>query len=442
LPNSTVDLRARTWPFFSPPYVMIIAALALRMGVMVFAYPTLLNPSQDHDAFGGEVGRVARSIATGHGFSSPYYKPTGPTALVPPVYTYMVAGVFKVFGVYTTASALVILTLNNLVSSLTCLPIFLIASRVFGLRVAVWSGWIWAFFPYAVALSNQWVWETTLTTLVLTLLVLATLLLEHSKRLLAWIGYGSLWGFTALINPATLSVMPFLGAWIWLRQRLRGSNCTGVAFAAFLIFLVAVAPWVWRCSETFGRFVPFRSGFGMDFLAGNSDDTRAPTNLNVFPAQNPEELRKLQLVGEPAYMAEKQREAKQFIAQHPLRFVSLTLRRILYTWTNLWDFHARWTLDESGVPHIFTYTFLSFLAFAGFRWAIQNGSAGVVPLIILLVIFPMIYYIAHSDFRYRHPIDPVIIIFVACGAVSFRRRDAQSFAQENTLDELEESRAL
>ena len=141
-------------------------------------------------------------------------------------------------------------------------------------------------------------------------------------------------------------------------------------------------------------------------------------------------------------MAEKQREAKECIAQHPLRFAGLTLRRILYTWTNLWDFRARWTLDESGVLHIFLYVLLSLLAFAGFRWAIHNGSAGVVPLVILLVCFPMIYYITHSDFRYRHPIDPVIAIFVACGAVSFRKQEAKSPERASTVRVLGESRAL
>jgi 4-amino-4-deoxy-L-arabinose transferase-like glycosyltransferase len=440
--NTRVGLRVKTWPFFSPPYVMVVAALALRMGVMMFVYPMLLGPSLDHDAFGGEVGRVARSIATGHGFSSPYSELTGPTAFIPPVYTYLVAGVFKLFGIYTTASALVILTLNNLFSSLTCVPVFLIARRVFGLPVAVWSGWMWAFFPYSVALSNEWVWETSLTTLLLTLLVLATLFLEHSKNLLAWIGYGSLWGFTALTNPAALSVLPFFGAWIWLRQRRRGSNCTGVVFVASLIFLATVAPWSWRCSQSFGRFIPLRSGFGMHFLAGNSGDTRTPLNLNVLPANNPDELRKLRFVGEPAYMAEKQREAKDFITQHPLRFVGLTLRRILYTWTNLWDFRARWTFDELGVLHILLYTFLSLLAFVGLGRAIQNGGDGVVPLAILLVCFPMIYYISYSDFRYRHPIDPVIVIFVAYGAASFRRQEGKSPVEAIAVAVHGESRAL
>ncbi len=425
--QSAAGSRSKIRTLFWSPYAMVVTALILRLVVMGFAYPMLLNPSLDHDTFGGEVGRVARSIVTGHGFSDPYSEPSGPTAIVPPVYVYLVAGVFKVFGVYTAVSAIALLTLNNLFSSLTCLPVFLIARRVFGFPVALWSGWIWAVFPYSIALSNEWVWETSLTTLLLTLLVLATLFLDHSKGLLAWIGYGLLWGFTALTNPTTLSVLPFLGAWIWLRHLRRGSNCTGVAFVASLFFLLAVVPWFWRCNQTFGRFIPLRSGFGLHFLAGNSGDARTALNLSALPSNNPDELRKLKSGGEPAYMAEKQREAKDFIAQHPGRFAGLTLRRILYTWTNLWDFRARWTLDELGVPHILLYTFVSLLAFAGFGWAIRNGGDGVVPLAILLVCFPLVYYITYSDFRYRHPIDPVIVIFAVYGAISFRRQRSSAF---------------
>jgi 4-amino-4-deoxy-L-arabinose transferase-like glycosyltransferase len=218
--------------------------------------------------------------------------------------------------------------------------------------VAVWSGWIWALFPYSIAISNEWVWETILTTLLLTVLVLATLSLERSTSLLAWIGYGLLWGFTGLTNPATLSVLPFLGAWIWLRQWKRGSRCTGVAFAASLIFLATIAPWVWRSSKIGGRFVPLRGGFGLHFISGNSSDTSSPLNLNVLPANSTNELHRLQLIGEPGYMVEKERAARDFITQYPLRYAGLTLRRILFTWTNIWDFRARWTLDESGVLNI------------------------------------------------------------------------------------------
>src|SRR5579864_5623384 len=148
--NAANDLPAGRRRFWSSPWAMVAVALVVRLVVMAFAYSVQLDPARDHWVFGWETGRVARSIATGHGFSSPYSEPTGPTALIPPVYTYLLAGVFKVFGIYTTASALVSLTLNNLFSSLTCLPVFFIARRVFGNRVAVWAGWFWAFFPYSI----------------------------------------------------------------------------------------------------------------------------------------------------------------------------------------------------------------------------------------------------------------------------------------------------
>ena len=150
--DAVADPRIKIRPLFWSPWAMVVTALAVRLVVMGFVYTSQLDPAQDHWAFGCEMGRVARSIVTGQGFSSPYTQPTGPTALLPPVYPFLLACVFKLFGIYTTASALAILTLNNLFSSFTCLPVFLIARRVFGLRVASWAGWTWAFFPYSVML--------------------------------------------------------------------------------------------------------------------------------------------------------------------------------------------------------------------------------------------------------------------------------------------------
>ena len=411
--NSANGLHSKVRAFLSSPWAMVSVALVVRLIVMVFAYKIQLDPSQDHWVFGWETGRVARSIATGHGFSSPYSEPTGPTALIPPVYTYLLAGVFKIFGVYTTASALVMLTLNNLFSSLTCVPVYLIARRIFGIRVAVLAGWLWAFFPYSVALSNAVVWETSLTTLLLTLLVLFTLKLEYSKSLGEWIGYGLLWGISALASPVILSTLPFLGAWVWFRQWKRGSNCTGVAIAASAAFLLVVAPWIWRCSQTYGRFVAFRGNFGLEVLVGNSSDTSNPANSNVLPGYNKSELEELQRLGESAYMAEKQRQANELVAHDRLRYAGLTLRRVLHTWTGLWEFPPRWELDQSGIPNILMYAFISVMAFAGLIMAIQHGQEEAIPLAFLPIFLPATYYLTHSDMGFRHPVDPILVIFAA-----------------------------
>jgi len=191
-----------------------------------------------------------------------------------------------------------------------------------------------------------------------------------------------------------------------------------VAIAASLAFLFVVTPWIWRCSRTYGRLVAFRGNFGLEVLVGNSNDTSSPANWNVLPGFNKSELEELQRVGEPAYMAEKQREANEFIAHHRLCYAGLTLRRVLNTWTGLWEFPPPWNMGESGVPNILMYSFISFMAFAGFVLAIQNGREEAIPLAFLPAFLPAIYYLTHSDMGFRHPIDPVLVIFMAYGLAS------------------------
>ena len=82
-------------------FLMVATGLTIRLIVMAFMYKQHLDPWHDHFHFGFEAGRIARSIAQGEGFSSPLYEKTGPTAWLTPVYPYILAGFFKVFGIYT-----------------------------------------------------------------------------------------------------------------------------------------------------------------------------------------------------------------------------------------------------------------------------------------------------------------------------------------------------
>jgi 4-amino-4-deoxy-L-arabinose transferase-like glycosyltransferase len=413
----------RTW--LKSPRAMVLAALALRLAVTGLSYTNRLDPARDHWTFGWETARVAQSIALGRGFSSPYPEPTGPTTLVPPAYTYLVAGVFELFGIYTPASAVVMLSLNDLFSSLTCLPVFFVARRVFGQLTAIRAGWLWAFFPYAVALANATVWETTLTTLLYGLVVLATLALEERPRSPGvWLAYGALWGITALSNPAVLSTFPFLVGWVWLRHRRRGTDSTGAALAAALVLLVVIAPWIWRCSRTYGRFVALRGSIGLEFMVGNSDDISEPYNFKTLPGNNARELERLKALGEPAYMAEKQREAAEVLARRPLRYVGLTLRRVVYTWTCFWSFPPRWGLDELGLPNVVIYSAVSLLGLVGLFRAIRDRVDKTALLVMPMIFLPAAYYLTHSEIRYRHPIDPILVVFMAYGTMAFRARPA------------------
>ena len=37
----------------------------------------------------------------------------------------------------------------------------------------------------------------------------------------------------------------------------------------------------------------------------------------------------------------------------------------------------------------------------------------VWPLVVFPLIFPCLYYVTHADLRYRHPIDPIVLLLTA-----------------------------
>src|SRR6266568_671138 len=146
---------------------MVAIAFLLRFGAIILLHTYRFRTVESHFEFGYEMGRVAQSLASGHGFSNPFQVPTGPTAWEPPLYPYLAAAIFRVFGIYSHASAFVLLTINTIFSALTCIPIFLIAKRAFGEKVALWSAWLWAVLPFVMYWSTKWVWETSFSALLL-----------------------------------------------------------------------------------------------------------------------------------------------------------------------------------------------------------------------------------------------------------------------------------
>jgi hypothetical protein len=166
---------------------MVLVALALRLIAVALLYQAQLDPVRNYMVFGWETGSTARAIAAGEGFSSPLPEGGGPSALLPPIYTYLLAGTFRLFGTFSKESALAILGLNSVFSALTCLPIYLAARQSFGGRVACWSGWVWALFPYAVFFSAARVWNTTLAALLLSVVFITTLRLGKDSGWFTWV---------------------------------------------------------------------------------------------------------------------------------------------------------------------------------------------------------------------------------------------------------------
>jgi hypothetical protein len=116
-------------------------------------------------------------------------------------------------------------------------------------------------------------------------------------------------------------------------------------------------------------------------------------------------------------MQEKRRQAIGFIAEHPRFFAVMCLRRFVYMWT------AFWNLDPSNLDvelhypgNVFLTFVLTVLMLVGIWQAFRISRDATLAYLLVLAVYPFIFYLTHPEIRYRHLIDPEIIILAALGA--------------------------
>jgi 4-amino-4-deoxy-L-arabinose transferase-like glycosyltransferase len=398
---------------------MALVALAVRLAVIPFVYRDWMDPFVlEHWAF----GLIARSIASGHGFGSPFAD-TGASALLPPVYSYLLAGIFKVFGIETKASVLAALSLNSIFSALTCIPVYLLARQAFGPRVAKWAGWGWAFSPYGIYYGADWAWSTCLVTLELASLFFFAWKLENSPRTRDWALFGLFGGFAALTEPVTLAVVPLLGLWTVYRRYRLSLSWKVPMLAAGVAALAVMSPWLIRNYELFHRFIPVRSGFGLELYIGNNGYSERWVNSSLHPNHNDAELSEYERVGELPYMDHKLRQAKDYIRSHPAWFAWMTLRRIVYMWTGYWSLDRNYLKDEPlDPPNILVNTTMTVLGLIGLHRLYKRASPLATRFAIVLLFFPLTYYISHPETYYFRPVDPLILVLAAIAIVGSKQQ--------------------
>jgi Dolichyl-phosphate-mannose-protein mannosyltransferase len=409
---------------------MIVVALTLRLLVMAFVYPQRTNPFRDHWRCGGEAGRIARSIAEGKGFGNPYFADTGPTSWLAPVYPYLLAGIFKLFGIYSVASTIIALSIDCLFSALTCIPIYLIADECFGESAAVWAGWGWALFPYAIYFSADFIWHTALSTLLMGLVFLVVLRLHRSRGLASWMVFGGLSGLGALTDPIIMSVVPFLGAWACFRHYKRGRPWLAPGFAIVLSVSFVISPWFVRNYLTFHKFVPFRSCLGLELYCGNNADSWHWGAPGYHPSDNPDEWREYQQLKEIGYTERKMQQGFLFIRTHRTLYMVQSLRRVVYFWTGFWSFSRRYLPQEPWDPlNMVLATGMTALAGLGLWRAFRFRLLTVVPYFLVFLFFPITYYLTHPEDYYRRPIDPLFVVLAAFTITSWRSGAEQTLVQ-------------
>jgi len=410
---------------------MVAIALFLRVGWILVGHTYKFKSAEGNFGFGWEMGRIGAAIASGRGFSDVFGTPTGPTAWESPLYPYLTAGVFHIFGLYSRPSAFVLLTINSIFSALTCIPIYLIARRIFNETVAIGAAWTWALLPYIMFWCTRWVWETSFSAFLMTVIFWLTLTFEERDGLKPWLGFGLLWGIAALTSTVLLSFLPASGFWVWYHRARRGKPSLGGVLLASLIFIATVSPWVVRNYETFGRFIFIRDNFGAELRLGNGNGANGTWMQYLHPTQDVYAMRQYTAMGELAYVALRKRQALDYIKADYFRFAVLCLKRFIYFWAGPPRLAKMWWLAQ-----VKNSLFLasSVLMFWGLGRALRKHKPGAWLLFWLILSYPAIFYIVFPGQRYRHPIEPEMTILGVYLLTETRRKKADLEQSPTRLD--------
>jgi 4-amino-4-deoxy-L-arabinose transferase-like glycosyltransferase len=406
--------------------ILILAvSFAFRLGFMWDEEHRIPEERLSIVPFQYESGNIAFALATGKGFSSPLRVDTGPTAWLTPVYPAIVAGFFKLFGTYTFATFEATALLNILFSALTCIPIYFAGKRVGGIGVGALAAWLWAIFPAAVMIPFEWVWDTSLSALLGATILWATLWIADSPRSRDWLLYGTLWGFTLMTNPSLGSLLPFLLGWMAWRARGKNSAWLRQSMMALALVVLACLPWTIRNYRVFHTLVPLRSTLGLQVWLGNNPYYIHEWGAWLHPIDNSEERAKFIAMGEIPYMREKFRLGLQYMHRFPRRVAELSWQKFVATWLGtahpVRDFKdARQFLVR--VVEV-SNDIVSLGVLAGIVTLLARRNPFAFPLASVPAVYPLLYYVTIPLLRYRHPIDPIIILLTAIGiARIFPRR--------------------
>lgn len=387
---------------------MVLTAFAIRIVFMLVGHTYIFPATPNHFAYGYETGSIAGAIARGEGFCSPFGVPnTGPTAWIAPLYPYLLAAIFRVFGLFSESSALVILTINSLFAAFTCGPIVRIGEKLFGRRIGLISGWTWALLPFFFRWAITWVWDTSVSAFLLSYGVMLALDCEDcSWRRAA--RFGAVAGLSALVNPALITLFPLLGLWkVW---KLRDTDTR--AYRRFLgsmaIMVIVISPWLLRNRVVFGKWIFLRSNAGFEFSLGNFAGAPGVPWAGGHPTGNPRIFDQYRKMGEIAFVDMKKAEGMRWVRGHPEEFARLTQKRIM----DFWDGGELLYESSSDPWRPWMVLATSAPALLGLLLASIRRIPNLGAVTIVLLFYPVPYYLTLTAPRFRHAIEPLLVILI------------------------------
>lgn len=404
-----------------------------------FAFILILQPNGYYFSDTRYYDSAAQHILAGEGFDENYNRS--------PLYPVFMAGVYAVFGHSFTAMR----TVEALLSILLIWLIFQIAKKAFGDTAAWLSAILAAVFPHFILLTGI-LYSTNLFTVLLALSIYS-LILADEKTSYVWLAGSSLFAaLAALTFPAFFFILPFWLVWMLIRRK--SSMLQNVSTALFfgMVFIAALTPWTVRNYHKYNRFTLVRpvphtafpnlenleaqkerinSGFKdtSDYLKKNPTGTKEDKISAILSTYLKHPGRSLE------YMAG---ELTHFWALYPDRLDSKSEKylkniraedsRMVKLKSTLWKIVMM--ISVMVMLPVFLFAVIGLFSSRSFE---RNRLVLVLTIAALAIGYSLIY----AEVRYRIPIEPYVLMFMAMGLLKvyhlYHAMGAKTAAARNSL---------
>jgi 4-amino-4-deoxy-L-arabinose transferase-like glycosyltransferase len=403
-------------------------ALFVVATVMAAAFVLVRAPATYGSLY--EAPRIAAHIAQGHGFASPIDAASDAelTTWLPPVYPYLIATAYSVFGVEAPAALNSLLLLNALCFGLLVSGVFVVGRDAFGRNAGLFAALGVMFHPLFV-LRTAFYWDTYPALAGFIWLVVAAIRSDRSGgTALQLAGIGAGLGVLALTNVSYLAASPVL---VLLALRNHGWGVrvsrSAIALGAFTLVLV---PWTLRNYDATGELLLIRGGPSFELWLGNRQGASGWMDVTHHPLIDPVEREHFKEVGEKAYWVLSEEKFAELYAADPMAFWARTARRVGFVFVGPISSDAIRLVQLgpfTSAARIASDFLLVALAVGGLvvawraqslaPWLLGAGVATVLPFVV-----------SHVTYRYTMPLKLVLLLLagVAVARLFDRLMNARS----------------
>ncbi len=360
-----------------------------------------------------------------------------PSSLRPPLYPWLVAAGYRLFGLQNHDAIRLIQAVLSLVNVVI---VFRLGLLLFSRQVAVVAAALFCFYPSMLGFNNL-ILSETLFTLLASLAILLTGEAIHRQSLPLLAAAGIVIGLGALTRSILWLYLPFLSLFllfVW-QGNWRAKATAGLVVAT--TFAVTIAPWAYRNTKIQKTFTLIDVMGGRNVMMGNYEHTPLDRSWATIDIVTGDKSWIVVLVREnPAKNRRTQGQIDKLAMRHGIKFMlthpGLTGKRTLVRFFNFWQLdrtfvaglrEGHWqqlskpTLIIVSLILVGYYAMLMYAGIFGIIFAEPNDRV-IHWLFLFSIAFPCLVHsaiFAHS--RYHLPVMPLVVIYSAIGIVSYRQ---------------------